>query len=89
MVLNSIKSGIRQVLQTKRMILVFFLTNFFFALLIMLPFRGALSHYIDGSMMGETLGGRLNMDFLYEFILHQGGALPAIKSLILDRKSVV
>ncbi len=83
MVLNSIKSGIRQVLQTKRMIMVFFLTNFFFALLIMLPFRGALSHYIDGSMMGETLGGRLNMDFLYEFILHQGGALPAIKSLIL------
>lgn len=83
MIFNSIKSGFGQVLQNKRMVLVFFLTNFFFALLIMLPFRGALSSYIGSSAMGATLGGRLNMDFLYEFILNQRGALSAAASLIL------
>ena len=83
MILSSIKSGMIRVWETKRMVFVFFLANFFFALIIMLPFRAALSDFIGGSLMGTKLGGNLDMDFLFEFLQNSSSAISSIGGLIL------
>lgn len=74
MVFACLKAGFSRVWANKRLILIFYLPNLFFAMILMLPFRAALSHYIGESLMGEKLGGQVDMDFLFEFI-HNNPAL--------------
>jgi hypothetical protein len=68
MILSSIKTGISQTWQNKRMALIYYLANLFFGIILMLPFRSMLSKFIGTSLMGEKLAGRLDLDFLFEFI---------------------
>jgi len=68
MILSSIKSGLTQTWQNKRMVLIYYLANLLFGVILMLPFRAMLSQFIGNSLMGEKLAGRLDMDFLFEFI---------------------
>jgi len=83
MILNSLKLGFNQVRNTKRLILVFFMANFFFALIVMLPFRAILSDFIGNSLMGAKLGGHLDMDFLFEFFKNKSSTISAVQSLLL------
>ncbi len=83
MILNSLKSGFAQVRANKRLILVFYLANLFFGLLLMLPLRSILSDFIGNSQMGEKLGGPLDMNFLFEFLKHKDEVIPAFMGLIL------
>ena len=68
MILTALKSGIAQMWANKRLVLVFYLANLFFGLILMLPFRAAVSKFIGFSFMSEKLGQRFDMDFLFEFI---------------------
>lgn len=74
MVFASLKSGFARLWSNRRMIWIFYLANLFFALMVALPFRAALGHFIGDSRMGEKLAGPIDMDFLLEF-LHYNPAL--------------
>lgn len=82
MIINSIKSGLIQVKNNKRLILVFFLANLFFGLIVMLPFRAILSDFIGSSLMGAKLGGHLDMDFLFEFFKYKSSTISAVQGLL-------
>jgi hypothetical protein len=83
MILNSLKSGFAQVRANKRLVAVFYLTNLFFGLLLLMPLRAILRDFIGNSQMGAKLGGPLDMDFLFEFFKHSGEVVPAFMGLIL------
>ena len=68
MILSSIKSGISRMWQNKRVVLIYYLANLLFGVVLMLPFRSILSNFVGNSLMGGKLAGRLDMDFLFEFI---------------------
>src|SRR5574341_468049 len=81
--INSLKSGFAQVRANKRLVVVFYLANLFFGLLLMLPLRSILSDFVDNSQMGTKLGGPLDMDFLFEFFKHKGEAIDVFRGLVL------
>jgi hypothetical protein len=83
MILNSLKSGFAEVRANKRMVVVFYLANLFFGLLLLLPLRAILHNFVDNSQMGAKLGGPLDMDFLFEFFKHNGEVIPAFMGLVL------
>lgn len=66
----------------KRMLVVFYISNLFFGLILMLPFRGVVSDYISNSKMGEILAGRLDMDFMLEFIQNNDSIVDLFGSLV-------
>lgn len=68
MILSSIKSGLIQACSNKRVVLIYYLTNLLFGVVLMLPFRSVLNRFVGHSLMGEKLAGRMDMDFLFEFI---------------------
>lgn len=74
MVFASLKTGFARLWANRRLILIFYLANLFFALIVALPFRAVLGHFIGDSRMGEKLAGPIDMDFLLEF-LHYNPAL--------------
>ncbi len=67
MIFAAIKSGFAQTWANKRLVLCYYLANFLFGIILMLPFRSALQDFVGSSLMGEKLAGRLDMDFLFEF----------------------
>jgi hypothetical protein len=83
MILSSLKSGFAQVQANRRMMAVFYLANFFFGLLLMLPLRAIVKDFIGNSLMGAKLGGPLDMDFLFEFFKHSGEVVPVFMGLII------
>ncbi|MCI0695883.1 hypothetical protein L0337_28265 [candidate division KSB1 bacterium] len=83
MILNSLKTGFAQVRANKRLVVVFYLANLFFGLLLMLPLRAIVKDFIGNSQMGAKLGGPLDMDFLFEFFKHSSEAVPAFMGLVL------
>lgn len=83
MILASLKYGFAQMRSHKRMVLVFYLANFFFGLLLLLPFRAMLIHYLGDSAMGAKLAGPLDMDFLFEFLFNQENVVATQMSLLL------
>ncbi len=68
----SLKSGFAQMWTNKSMVFIFFLTNFMFGLLLMLPGRAVLSGFAAQTLMGQKLAGRFSFDFLFEFIRENG-----------------
>lgn len=83
MILASLKHGFAQIRSHKRMVLVFYLANLFFGLMLMLPFRAMLSHYLGDSAMGAKLAGPLDMDFLVEFLFNQENVVATQMSLLM------
>ena len=83
MILKSIKTGFAQMWANKRMVLVYYLANFLFGLILVLPLRSVLNKFVGFSLMGAELGGRMNMDFLFEFLKHNDSGISAVKGLFL------
>ena len=83
MVFKSIQSGIAQMWAQKRMVIVFYLINFLFALIMMLPLRSTINSYIGHSLMGAELGGRINMDFVFELLFGEGNFISSAFLLLL------
>ena len=67
----------------KRMVLVFYITNLIFGLVLMLPFRDALDNFVGRSLMGAELAGRFNMDFLFDFLKHNNNITSISQGMIL------
>ena len=60
--ISSLKWGIAQMWAYKRIVFIFFLTNFMFGFLLMLPGRAALSGFAAQTLMGQKLAGRFSFD---------------------------
>jgi len=70
MIFKSLYRGFVQLWMNKPILLIFYLTNFLFGVMLMLPFRSVVGNFIGYSLMGEQLGGRFNMDFVFEFLTY-------------------
>lgn len=81
--LNSLQTGLARMWANKRMVLVFYLASFFFGLLMLMPMRSIMNSFIGNSFLGAELGGRLDMDFLFEFIKNKSEAAQAFGGLML------
>lgn len=67
----------------KRMVLIFFLANLFFGLVLMIPFRAALDNFVGHSLMGAKLAGRFDFDFLFEFFKNNNNIVLTFQNMIL------
>lgn len=83
MILSSLKHGFAQMRANKRMTLVFYLANFFFGLILLLPMRAMLAHYLGDSAMNEKLAGNLDMDFLFEFLFNNENVVATQMGLLM------
>ena len=83
MVLTSLKSGISQMWSNKRIVLIYYLANLLFGIILMLPFRSILSRFVGKSLMDEKLAGRMDMDFLFEFFKENPSFFSTYSILIL------
>lgn len=80
---SALRMGFSDMLANKRMVLVFYLTNLIFGIVMVLPFRAILSEYIGNSMMGESLAGRLDIYFLGEFLMNNNQVFDVFALLVL------
>jgi hypothetical protein len=86
--IESLTSGFRIAVREKRIVLIFYLINLLFALVVMLPVRSAVSSFAGGTFSGEGLASHLDMDFLSEFIHANGTVLPATVIALLAAATV-
>ncbi len=82
MIFKAIKFGLAQAWTNKRLILLYYLVNLVFGIILMIPFRSMLQNFIGSSLMGEKLAGRLDMDFLFEFIKYNPGLISSYVVLL-------
>ena len=82
MIFKSIKSGISLLKQNKRLILIYYLANFLFGIVLMLPFRSIVNKFAGNSLMSNTLAGRMDMDFLFEFFKQNSSIIPTYAALL-------
>ncbi len=83
MIISSLKHGFAQMLAHKRMVLVFYLANLFFGVILLLPFRAMLVHYLGDSAMGAKLAGPLDMDFLFEFLFNNENVVATQMGMLM------
>lgn len=83
MIIKSLINGFQQVLRNKRIVLIFYVFNLLFGILLMLPFRGPMSKMVGHSLMGEKLAGRFDFNFLVEFLAYNKEALTTLSIFIL------
>jgi len=83
MIIASVINGISQMWSNKRMVLIYYLANLLFGLVLMLPFRTILSKFVGNSLMGEKLAGKMDMDFLFEFYKYNPNLTHTYISLLL------
>lgn len=77
MIRQSLRTGLAQAWAHKRIILIYYLTNLLLGLLLLLPIRGVLGDFLGKSAMGQVLGGRLDMNFIFD-LFKQRSDLPSI-----------
>lgn len=73
MVFACLKAGLSQVWSNKSILFIFYLANLLSGIVLMLPFRAMLDNFIGYSLMGDKLGGLIDMDFLFEFLVNSSG----------------
>ncbi len=83
MIFSNIKNGFGRVWSNKRLVLVFYLANLLFGLILMLPFRGVLNNFVGNRLMGTKLAGRLDMDFFFDFLYHNQSVTSIFSAMIL------
>ncbi len=83
MILASLKSAIQKTFANKRLILIFYLTNLILGLIVILPLRAIIDEFVGYRLMGAKLADRLDMDFLFELLLHKDSFLDVMRGLIL------
>lgn len=83
MIITSIKSGLTQMWSNKRMVIIYYLANLIFGIVLMVPFRAMLSRFVGHSLMGEKLAGKLDMDFLFEFFKENPSLFSTYSVLLL------
>ncbi|NIV10648.1 MAG: hypothetical protein GWN62_04930, partial [Aliifodinibius sp.] len=81
MVFYSLRVGFAKMWANKRMLLIFYLANLLSAILLTLPYRSTVSHFVGHSLMGEFLAGQFDMDFLFEFVKENLVIFPVLMSM--------
>jgi len=75
--------GLKAGWKNKRMMLVFYLVNLFFSIIVMIPFRSFLINYAGQSLSGKSLAEHFDLDFLFEFIRNNNGVVSMLTSIFL------
>jgi hypothetical protein len=83
MIIASMKTGLRRAGAAKRMVLTYFLANLFCGLVLALPLRRLLDSTISNTVLGEPLGGRIDMNFLMDLIFNHKDFIVTWRGLIL------
>ncbi len=83
MILSSLKHGFAQMRAHKRMVLVFYLANLFFGVILLLPFRAMLMNYLGDSAMGAKLAGPLDLDFVFEFLFNNENVIATQMGMLM------
>jgi len=68
MILESLKVGLRRAWAAKRILIIYYLANLFCGVVLAVPLRNLLSVKISETLLGESLGGRFDMNFFADFI---------------------
>jgi hypothetical protein len=83
MIFSSLISGFAAAWRNKRMIVVYYLANFLFALVLMLPMYYIINSFVGYSLVGQKLANRMDMDFLMEFLTRPNTGIIAVRGLML------
>ncbi len=82
MLRTSLKTGLEQLHANWRMVLVYYLSSLVFGLILTLPLWTSLRQFVGASEMGALLAGRLDWDFVIEFLHNNPGLLPTLQRLL-------
>ena len=83
MMLKGLRSGISTIGRNKKMIFVYYFFNLVFGLLVAIPFYAVVSNLAGNTLIGEKLGGRMDIDFFFEFLIKSSNAMDALKGIAL------
>lgn len=83
MVFKSIKHGFSQAFSFKKIVLIYYLVNFLFAIFIALFFRNALSDYLAGSLAGARIFEAPDMNIVFEFLKYKGDSIQMVFLLFI------
>ncbi len=75
--------GLKAAWNNKKMLLVFYAVNLFFAVIVMIPFRSLLSSFAGHSLVGKSLAERFDLEYLVEFLSNTHGAASAMVMLFV------
>ena len=70
MVITSLKSGVHRSWAAKRMIFIYYFANLFCGVLLIMPFRRTLNDKVSSTLLGDALGGTIDMNFLADFLFN-------------------
>ncbi|MDZ7309533.1 MAG: hypothetical protein ONB49_21085, partial [candidate division KSB1 bacterium] len=79
---TSLQTGINQIRANGRMVWIYYLTSLVLAIPLMLPLWNSLRQFLGTSEMGALLAGRLDWDFVFEFLHAHPGLLSSLGWLI-------
>lgn len=82
MLRTSLQTGLVQLHANWRMVLVYYLSSLVFGLILTLPMWTSLRQFIGASEMGALLAGRLDWDFVIEFLHNNPSLLPTLQHLL-------
>jgi hypothetical protein len=83
MVVKNILRGFGSTIQNKKMIAIYYLTNLFFAFLLMIPLRFMIDKSIGSAVMGEKLISPMEMNFVFEFLIKNDNSIAGIRGLVI------
>lgn len=82
MLRTSLKTGLQQLHDNWRMVLVYYLSSLLFGVILTLPLWTSLRQFVGASEMGALLAGRLDWDFVIEFLHNNPSLLPTLQALL-------
>lgn len=82
MILQSLKTGFARMWQNKRMLWPFFLANFVFGMILMLPFRAIVDSFAGRSLMGGKLAAHMDMDFVFDLLAHKKDLFSVLSLMV-------
>lgn len=82
MLRTSLKTGLEQLHANWRMVLIYYLSSLVFGLILTLPVWTSLRQFVGASEMGALLAGRLDWDFVIEFLHNNPSLLPTLQRLL-------
>jgi hypothetical protein len=75
--------GMKACWKNKRMVVLFYLVNVLFGLIVMIPFRTILVNFAGHSLVGKSLAEHFDLEFIIEFVRKNDGVFSTLMSLFL------
>jgi len=83
MIFKSLKSGLSLTWQNKRMVLVYYLANLIFSIIIVAPIYFLLNFTAGNTLLMEKMASRIDMDFFFELLTKQPTTFSSLNSLFI------